>query len=79
MSSQTQLKQRIFGLDVVRASAILFVVFSHLFYVVDSYNPTFIAISGVFGYFGVEVFFVLSGFLIGTILLKQYQIGRAHV
>lgn len=72
MSSQTQSKQRIFGLDVVRALAILFVVFSHLFYVIDSYNPLFIAISGVFGYFGVEVFFVLSGFLIGTILLKKY-------
>ena len=72
MSQQIQSSERIFGLDVVRAAAIFFVVFSHLFYVVDSYNPTFIAISGVFGYFGVEVFFVLSGFLIGAILLKKY-------
>lgn len=72
MSQQIQSSERIFGLDVVRAAAISFVVFSHLFYVVDNYNPTFIAISGVFGYFGVEVFFVLSGFLIGTILLKKH-------
>lgn len=72
MNSQSQLKQRIFGLDVVRASAILFVVFSHLYYVADITNPTFISFSGLFGYFGVEVFFVLSGFLIGTILLKKY-------
>lgn len=72
MSTQKQSKERIFGLDVVRASAILFVVFSHLFYVADINNPTFISFSGLFGYFGVEVFFVLSGFLIGSILLKKY-------
>lgn len=72
MSTQKQSKERIFGLDVVRASAILFVVFSHLFYVADITNPTFISFSGLFGYFGVEVFFVLSGFLIGSILLKKY-------
>lgn len=72
MVEEKQLQQRIFGLDLVRAAAIIFVVFSHLFYVIDSYNPTFISLSGLFGYFGVEVFFVLSGFLIGTILLKNY-------
>ncbi len=72
MQQEKQLKQRIFGLDLIRAIAIIFVLISHLHYVIDSYNPTFIAISGVLGYFGVELFFVLSGFLIGTILLKLY-------
>lgn len=72
MSLDLQKKHRIFGLDVVRALAILFVVFSHLYYLIDSHNPLLISISGLFGFFGVEIFFVLSGFLIGTILLKMF-------
>lgn len=72
MSTDIQNKQRIFGLDFVRATAIAMVVFSHVYYLIDSSNPLLISVSGLFGFFGVELFFVLSGFLIGTILLKKY-------
>nr|WP_294935744.1 acyltransferase [uncultured Flavobacterium sp.] len=64
---------RIFGLDVVRALAILLVLFSHLYYLIDSNNPLLISVSGLSGFAGVELFFVLSGFLIGTILLKMFM------
>jgi peptidoglycan/LPS O-acetylase OafA/YrhL len=73
MNTDIQNNQRIFGLDVVRAIAILMVVFSHVYYLIDSSNPLLISVSGLFGFFGVELFFVLSGFLIGTILLKKYM------
>lgn len=63
---------RIFGLDVVRAVAILLVLFSHLHYLIDSSNALLISLSGTFGFAGVELFFVLSGFLIGSILLKMF-------
>lgn len=72
MSQEKQKNLRIFGLDVMRATAILLVVFSHLYYLVDFYNPLLISLSGIAGYAGVELFFVLSGFLIGSILLKSF-------
>lgn len=72
MNLEKQNKTRIFGLDIIRSVAILMVVFSHLYYLIDSKNALFISISGLLGFFGVELFFVLSGFLIGTILLKQF-------
>lgn len=72
MNTDIQHNQRIFGLDVVRATAILMVVFSHVYYLIDSSNPLLVSVSGLFGFFGVELFFVLSGFLIGTILLKKH-------
>ncbi len=72
MDSEKQMKQRIFGLDVVRALAISLVIFSHLYYLIDNHNVVLISLSGLAGYLGVEIFFVLSGFLIGTILLKQF-------
>jgi peptidoglycan/LPS O-acetylase OafA/YrhL len=72
MSLETQNNKRIFGLDFVRASAIVLVLFSHIYYLIDSSNPLLISISGLFGFLGVELFFVLSGFLIGSILLDHY-------
>ncbi|MGX7666936.1 acyltransferase family protein [Flavobacterium pedocola] len=72
MRGENQKTTRIFGLDFVRATAISFVLFSHLYYVIGSQDPLLISFSGLFGYAGVELFFVLSGFLIGTILLKLF-------
>ncbi|WP_395057273.1 acyltransferase family protein [Flavobacterium sp.] len=69
---ETQNTTRIFGLDVIRALAILLVLFSHVYYLIDSSNPLVISLSGLSGFAGVELFFVLSGYLIGSILLRQY-------
>lgn len=69
---EKQNDKRIFGLDVIRALAILLVLFSHAYYLVDSVNPLVVSLSGLSGFAGVELFFVLSGYLIGSILLRQY-------
>lgn len=67
--------QRIFGLDLLRCIAILIVLFTHS---IPLLNPALLNKIPVYtGYWGVELFFVLSGFLIGTILLKiHYQSGE---
>lgn len=61
--------KRIFGLDLLRAIAIILVVLGHGKFIL---NDTFLA---GFPYFnlidGVDIFFVLSGFLIGGILLRD--------
>lgn len=69
---EKQNSKRIFGLDVIRSLAILLVLFSHVYYLIDSTNPLVISLSGLSGFAGVELFFVLSGYLIGSILLRQY-------
>ncbi|WP_242118017.1 acyltransferase family protein [Aestuariivivens sediminicola] len=62
-----QKSKRIYGLDLVRAIAITLVLLSHTNYIFQGYD-----IQGVqlFGVQGVEIFFVLSGFLIGGLLLR---------
>jgi len=57
------LENRWFGLDALRALAVLMVVVYHL------------NVAGIFngGFLGVDLFFVISGFLITTLLLAEHQ------
>lgn len=62
-------KRRVFGLDVFRAAAIIFVVLGHgNFLLQNTFLEGFPYIKMIDG---VDLFFVLSGFLIGGILLKE--------
>jgi peptidoglycan/LPS O-acetylase OafA/YrhL len=68
--------RRVFGLDVLRATAISAVVLGHGFGLLALLgSPTFAALGWTFQFFGVELFFVLSGYLIGGILLKRQAAG----
>lgn len=63
---------RIFGLDFLRFLAITLVLVEHG----SRYMTPALRKERLFymlGYFGVELFFVLSGFLIGAILIKLYE------
>ena len=62
---------RTFGLDIIRAVGILVVMEEHSFHIIEGYFPH--------GFFfipymdKISFFFVLSGFLIGTIIMKLYN------
>jgi peptidoglycan/LPS O-acetylase OafA/YrhL len=63
--------RRLFGLDLVRAIAILLVLQVHIgFYGLRFYGVRLPPLMGILGDLGVELFFVLSGFLIGALLLE---------
>lgn len=63
--------KRVFGLDALRAAAILCVIISHAPY--EHAAGLFKEAAFFMGVFGVELFFVLSGFLIGNILLRSLE------
>ena len=71
---QINTSNRIFGLDILRAVAILVVVIEHG----NNLLPQKYAkiISDICHYDGVSIFFVLSGFLIGGILIKTLEKNR---
>jgi len=68
---------RVFGLDLIRSIAIGLVVMSHATLLVfpNSKNPIFTGIR-ILGAIGVDLFFVLSGFLIGGILLRHIDLQK---
>jgi len=70
---------RIFGLDLMRVIAIMMVLFSHVSSVFFESNHIITNVFEFVGLHGVEVFFVLSGFLIGNILLKTLNKGGFSV
>lgn len=67
-------KQRYFGLDFVRATAILFVIFHHS--LSFTHAPTWLGFFGPMGSLGVEALLVLSGYLIGQGLIRKVKQDR---
>ncbi len=63
---------RIFGLDFLRFMAIMLVVIGHGLVLLPAFGGVY-EFFRIFDFLGVEFFFVLSGFLIGTIFLKTFS------
>jgi peptidoglycan/LPS O-acetylase OafA/YrhL len=71
-------RHRLIGLDLVRSLAIVFVVLAHGLGFLYPHH-SWMTWAGHLGSFGVDLFFVLSGYLIGGILLRQGpEIGQAR-
>ena len=73
-SSQSAAPLRFHGLDTLRALAIMVVVLYHLN--LQGMVPAVIRPIARMGWIGVDLFFVLSGFLIGSQLVKPYLTGQ---
>ena len=69
-------KERNFGLDLLRSIAITLVILSHCTYLFQGSPNIFLLILRNMGVVGVDLFFVLSGFLIGGLLLKEIDSNR---
>jgi peptidoglycan/LPS O-acetylase OafA/YrhL len=73
MTRPSDTQGRLGGLDTLRALAIVSVIIFHLQWrLPDALRPI-----GRFGWMGVDLFFVLSGYLIGSQLLKPVRDGRS--
>jgi peptidoglycan/LPS O-acetylase OafA/YrhL len=75
-------KQRNHGLDVVRSIAIISVLLCHFHWMVQG-NAALLEASRqiwwvfpMLGYYGVDLFFVLSGFLLGKLLITTFIVNQ---
>jgi peptidoglycan/LPS O-acetylase OafA/YrhL len=69
--------QRVFGLDLMRALAVSSVLMGH--FCLQFEPPQWLArFAGSSAVLGVEIFYVLSGFLIGSIIIRLARSGRLH-
>ncbi len=72
MMQKSASNDRLAGLDTLRALAIVLVMVFHLGWrLPDGFEPV-----ARFGWMGVDLFFVLSGYLIGSQLLKPVRAGQ---
>ncbi len=70
-----KVSERNFGLDLLRSIAIMLVLVAHGLYLYYEHLPSFIGNNlTLAGHWGVQLFFVLSGFLIGTIFIKEIAV-----
>lgn len=70
-NTATTTKKRSIGLDVARTIAILLVLFAHTYWISDNYPKVISYGMQLSGTIGVEVFFIISGFLIGRIVMRE--------
>ena len=69
------IQQKLYGLDHLRALAIVCVFFFHYF-ILSGGQPQWLPDVARFGWTGVDLFFVLSGFLISSQLFTQISQGQ---
>lgn len=69
--NETELNRNV-GLDVLRSSAVFMLLFSHGYYFLKK-DYAFLSPVNVICVNALEIFFVLSGFLVGNIILKQIK------
>ncbi|MFZ6687434.1 acyltransferase family protein [Undibacterium sp. SXout11W] len=74
MNNSLNAVSRLNGLDTLRALAISLVLMSH-YGVVVSHKPTFGFLTDI-GWMGVDLFFVLSGYLIGNQVISAFARGE---
>lgn len=70
-------ENRIFGYDIIRAMAILLVMIGHVLAYLYTGKYSFF-LSFLSGFLGVELFFVLSGVLIGKLLIDVFNSENFH-
>lgn len=75
MSARDIGNKRAFGLDLIRATAVVLVLMSHTF-PGGTMFPAFGIVRDYWGVWGVEIFFVLSGYLIGGILINNFYAAQ---
>lgn len=68
-------QQKLYGLDHLRAFAISFVFLFH-YYILSGGQPAWLPHAASFGWTGVDLFFVLSGFLIASQLFAQIKLAQ---
>ncbi|PKP16682.1 MAG: hypothetical protein CVU07_06125, partial [Bacteroidetes bacterium HGW-Bacteroidetes-23] len=71
IDNQIVASKRIFGLDFLRSLSILLVLFSHISWIYNS-DGIIGKMQDFSGLIGIELFLMLSGYLVGTIILKQF-------
>lgn len=72
---EIKVHKKLYGLDHLRAFAIILVSFFH-YYIVSDGEPEWLPDVASFGWTGVDLFFVLSGFLISSQLFLQIKKGQ---